>query len=286
MNSMKAVHVKATDRFDNRFGSFPHKEWIGKPFGSKVYSSRGAKGWVHLLAPSPDLWSLVLKHRTQILYIADISVVVTHLDLSPGCVVLESGTGSGSLTHSLARAVVPGGHVHTFEFHSERAAEAAKECDAHGLAGSVTVRQRNIEERGFPCGAPGEEQGMVDLTGCADAVFLDLPAPHKAVPSAAKCLRPDGRFCSFSPCIEQVQRTCEALERHGFVDLRTCECLLRAWSVQSERLVTDLGQAGAGNGGGNGGQAGVPTGPQVTSFPEMDARGHTGYLTFARKWVG
>lgn len=34
-----------------------------------------------------------------------------------------------------------------------------------------------------------------------------------------------GRFCSFSPCIEQVQRCCEALEQNGFVEMQTMEIL-------------------------------------------------------------
>ena len=62
---------------------------------------------MYLVAPTPELWSLVLRHRTQILYVADISLVCSYLELRPGSVVLESGTGSGSLTHSLARAVAP-----------------------------------------------------------------------------------------------------------------------------------------------------------------------------------
>ena len=41
-------------------------------------------GWVLLLAPTPELWSLVLRHRTQILYVADISMIVTFLELRPG----------------------------------------------------------------------------------------------------------------------------------------------------------------------------------------------------------
>ena len=48
----------------------PAQDWIGLPYGSRVTSKGACKGWVHLLAPCPDLWSLVLKHRTQILYIA------------------------------------------------------------------------------------------------------------------------------------------------------------------------------------------------------------------------
>ena len=132
-DAMRAVTVSAAGVLQNRFGVFRHADWIGRHFGSKVVSSGGVGGkcgrkagggFVHLLAPTPELWTLVLSHRTQILYIADISLVVAYLELVPGCVVLESGTGSGSLTTSLARAVAPLGRVYTFDFHDQRAASA------------------------------------------------------------------------------------------------------------------------------------------------------------------
>ena len=121
-DNMKAVKVCESSILQNRFGVFKHSDWIGKPFGSKVLSNKG--GFVYVLAPTPELWTLVLSHRTQILYIADISLVVMYLEIVPGCIVLESGTGSGSLTTSLARAVAPTGHVYTFDFHEQRAASA------------------------------------------------------------------------------------------------------------------------------------------------------------------
>ncbi|KAH1120262.1 hypothetical protein J1N35_003422 [Gossypium stocksii] len=77
--------------------------WIGKPFGSIIFSNRG--GLV-------ELWTLILSHRTQILYIADISFVIMYLEVVPGCLVLETGTGSGSLTTLFARAVAPTGRVY------------------------------------------------------------------------------------------------------------------------------------------------------------------------------
>jgi hypothetical protein len=53
--------------------------------------SFNSNGWILLLYPTPELWTLALPHRTQILYAADISMIVAHLDVRPGSVVVESG---------------------------------------------------------------------------------------------------------------------------------------------------------------------------------------------------
>ncbi|KAJ4729254.1 tRNA (adenine(58)-N(1))-methyltransferase [Melia azedarach] len=276
---MKAVKVCKSSSLQNRFGVFKHSDWIGKPFGSKVFSNKG--GFVYLLAPTPELWTLVLSHRTQILYIADISFVVTYLEIVPGCVVLESGTGSGSLTTSLARAVAPTGHVYTFDFHEQRAASAREDFERTGVSSIVTVDVRDIQGQGFPD----------EFAGLADSIFLDLPQPWLTIPSAAKMLKQDGVLCSFSPCIEQVQRSCESLLLN-FTDIRTFEILLRTYEVRQWK--TDCSR---GNEGGlvgslphkrkqhpieGSGEPDNQNSSSVMARPSGEARGHTGYLTFAR----
>ncbi|XP_071711600.1 uncharacterized protein [Rutidosis leptorrhynchoides] len=278
-DNMKAVKVCEKSVLENRFGIFKHSDWIGKPFGCKVSSHKG--GFVYLLAPTPELWTLVLSHRTQILYIADISFVVMYMELIPGCVVLESGTGSGSLTTSLARAVAPTGHVYTFDFHEQRAAAAREDFEKTGLNNLVTVGVRDIQGDGFP----------KDLSGIADAVFLDLPQPWLAIPSAAEMLKPDGVLCSFSPCIEQVQRSSETLTSN-FTDIRTFEVLLRTYEVREIKM--DQCQNEEGTPGSRPfkrkhrvseaslWQQDTSGSPVVMARPSNEAKGHTGYLTFAR----
>ena len=50
-----------------------------------------------------------------------------------------------------------------------------------------------------------------------------------------------GRLCSFSSCIEQVQRMCLRLTELGFTDIRTMECLLRQFEVGAFIVVSVLG---------------------------------------------
>jgi len=50
-----------------------------------------------------------------------------------------------------------------------------------------------------------------------------------------------GRFCSFSPCIEQLQRVCSRLNELKYEDIITVEALLKPYDVRSNRMqVLDL----------------------------------------------
>eukprot|EP01086_Lenisia_limosa_P014182 TRINITY_DN44271_c0_g1_i1.p1 TRINITY_DN44271_c0_g1~~TRINITY_DN44271_c0_g1_i1.p1 ORF type:complete len:193 (+),score=24.44 TRINITY_DN44271_c0_g1_i1:21-599(+) len=118
---------------NNTHGCFKHESIIGQHFGTKIRSSSAPFGWMTLLHPTPDLWTNVLSMRTQILYLADISMISVVLGLRAGETVFESGTGTGSLTTSLARTVGATGKVYTFEFHPERARLAKIAFKDNGL---------------------------------------------------------------------------------------------------------------------------------------------------------
>jgi len=120
---LRPITISSTSKpFQCKFGVFPHSQFIGKPFGSRLYSNQ--KGYITLLKPNPQLWTKALKHRTQILYDVDISMILMNLCLRVGSRVVESGTGSGSLSNSIARVVAPTGRLYTFEFHEQRYKEA------------------------------------------------------------------------------------------------------------------------------------------------------------------
>lgn len=79
----------------------------------------------------------------------DIAFIIEMLDINFGSMVVESGTGSGSFSHSLARAVGKTGHLYSFDFHQARAEAAKNEFITHGLEGIVTSQCRDVCNDGF-----------------------------------------------------------------------------------------------------------------------------------------
>jgi len=90
-----------------------------------------------------------------------------------------------------------------------------------------------------------------------DAVILDLATPWLVVPHAYSVLVGGGTLVSFSPTIDQVVKTVEALQQSGFIDIETIECIMRGMQVERGK-----------------------------TRPETLMTGHTGYITSARKALG
>ena len=132
----------------------------GKSSGEKIFSRtnkvgrRGKqsseKGWLYALCPTPELWTEVLPHRTQIVQTSDQAVICFQLSLWDGKIVIEAGTGSGAMTTAMARCVMPRGSVRTFEFNEVRAQKARDEFEMNGLTEPLVVpRYRDVCGEGF-----------------------------------------------------------------------------------------------------------------------------------------
>ncbi|KAK4122259.1 tRNA methyltransferase complex GCD14 subunit [Parathielavia appendiculata] len=220
-------------------------------------------GFIHVLPPTPELWTTSLPHRTQVVYTPDYSYILHRIRARPGSVLIEAGAGSGSFTHAAVRAVYNGypaegerkGKVFSFEFHEQRYHKMKQELSDHGLDELVQLTHRDVYNGGFAVDGKSPE---------ADAVFLDLPAPWEALPHLSRRrpasshvngsatgneqtdwvspLNPNKSvyLCTFSPCIEQVTRTVSAMRRLGWVDIDMVEIANRKLHTSRERVGLNL----------------------------------------------
>ncbi|KAK6836242.1 tRNA methyltransferase complex GCD14 subunit [Apiospora arundinis] len=218
------------------------------PKGLETASS----GFVHILPPTPEVWTTSLPHRTQVVYTPDYSYILHRIRARPGMRIIESGSGSGSFTHASVRAVYNGypksendarGKVYSFEFNEDRYQKMAEEVEAHGLKELVKVSHRDVYSNGFLVDGKSPE---------AECVFLDLPAPWKALPHLSRSkpagveqntpwvspLRSDRtvHLCTFSPCIEQVTKTVEVMRQLGWMQIEMVEVCHKRINVMRERV--------------------------------------------------
>lgn len=249
-DNIKPVRMHSEEVFNTRYGSFPHKDIIGKPYGSQIaIRTKGSNkfAFVHVLQPTPELWTLSLPHRTQIVYTPDSSYIMQRLNCSPHSRVIEAGTGSGSFSHAFARSV---GHLFSFEFHHIRYEQALEEFKEHGLIDdNVTITHRDVCQGGFLIkkgDTTSYEFGNNETTASlnANVVFLDLPAPWDAIPHLDSVISVDEKvgLCCFSPCIEQVDKTLDVLEKYGWTDVEMVEIQGRQYESRRQ-MVRSLNDA-------------------------------------------
>jgi tRNA (adenine57-N1/adenine58-N1)-methyltransferase catalytic subunit len=232
------IKVKSGETFHTHKGYIKLSELVGKPFGEPIRSSLGV--WFTTLDPQLTDYIMKSSRNTQIIYPKDAALIVMFSGIGPGSRVVESGTGTASLTTALAHYVGPTGKVITYELRPEFQKNAIKNLQRSKLIDQVELKigdvTMGIEER--------------DL----DAVILDLAVPWLVVPHAYEALKASGTMVSFSPTIDQVVKTTEALRDNNFVFIETLECLMRTMQVERGK-----------------------------TRPNTMMTGHTGYITHARK---
>jgi tRNA (adenine57-N1/adenine58-N1)-methyltransferase len=140
----------------------------------------------------------------------------------------------------LAHYVKPTGCVYSYEIRPEFKNRAEKNILRTGLTKWVVLKTRDI--------TLGIEETDVD------SVVLDMATPWLVTENAYNALKGSGCLVSFSPTIEQVIQSVEALEKSGFVNVETVESIVRKIKVKKGE-----------------------------TRPETLMIGHTGYLTHARK---
>jgi tRNA (adenine57-N1/adenine58-N1)-methyltransferase len=234
------VKIEKGGSFHTHKGFVEFDNLIGEEYGSRVSSSLGTE----FVVLKPLLRDYIFKsmRKTQIIYPKDIALMVMFSGISCGSRVVEAGTGTGALTTALAHHVKPNGCVYSYEIREEFLKVAQKNLTRAGLIDFVELKNKDV--------TAGIDESDVDV------VMLDLATPWLVVPHAYAALKPCSTIVSFSPTIDQIVKTVEALKENAFVDIRTVECLMREMRVERGK-----------------------------TRPQTLMTGHTGYITFARKAV-
>ena len=183
-----------------------------------------------------------LERGPQMILPKDSSRIVVELGLTNGSRVVEGGAGSGALTIALLNAVAPDGRVATYDIREDHLQKARDNIERAGLSSIWTGKIGDISKQ-------IDDKEM-------DAFVIDVPEPEKAVSTTSRSLVPGGRFCSYVPTSNQMERVFIALKGSGFEGVRALELIERGYSIK-----------------------------EGATRPVTEMLSHTGFLIFAR-WPG
>ena len=199
-------------------GEIMADELLGVPEGSHIKFSTGEI----FLVLRPTYAELIpnLPRQAQVIYPKDTGPMLIWGDVFPGATVIEGGIGAGAFTIALLRAVGPTGRVISYELREDFARMARDNVAAFfGDAPHWSLRIGDLY------------QGFEEVQ--ADRMFLDVAEPGRALPAAARALRPGAVLVCYVPTALQLKDTVDALQQsRDFAQVECFETLLRHWQVK------------------------------------------------------
>jgi tRNA (adenine57-N1/adenine58-N1)-methyltransferase catalytic subunit len=184
-----------------------------------------------------DVLRMGMKRTAQVILPKDLALVLGYTGIACDSKIVDAGTGTGYAAIFLAN-YAPKGKIVTYESNKVFRKVAKRNIEFSGFT-NIQLRSNDV--------TVGIKERDTDL------VLLDLQGADKAVKHAHKSLKLGGYLVVYSPTVEHLKKSLNAIYKKGFIHIKTVENIVREW--QTER----------------------------TTRPKTIGLMHTGFLTFARK---
>lgn len=160
-----------------------------------------------------------VKRGAQVITPKDAGIILAETGLTKESVIVEAGSGSGSLTCFLARLIK---HVYSYDINQEHF-DIAKQNIKDLKIDNVTFKLQDVSEK-------------IDQED-VDAVILDMPEPWTCIETAKKAVKVGGFIVAYVPSTTQIQQFCNQI--HADDDLywiKTVEIIARKWKVKGKAV--------------------------------------------------
>ncbi|XP_077341487.1 tRNA (adenine(58)-N(1))-methyltransferase, mitochondrial isoform X2 [Lithobates pipiens] len=223
----KMFLLKPHGKLITNWGAISNQDIMGKLPGLSLQTSTGHK--FLLRRPSLEEYVRFMKRGPTIAYPKDVAAMMMMMDVSPGDVVLEAGSGSGAFSLFLSRAVGSEGAVYSFEVRADHHEVAKRNFSNWRKAWQIrSGRTWPDNVRFFN---KSVTDALPDIKSVAfDAAALDMLNPQMALPVITRNLKP-GAVCA--AYIANITQVIDLLE-----GIRCCKLPLMCEKIE-EVSVTD-----------------------------------------------
>ncbi|CAO3643580.1 unnamed protein product [Cunninghamella blakesleeana] len=227
-------------------GTIFHKQLLGTPVRTIIKTNQESRGYMAHF-PTLDEYVINVPRACTPIYPKDACTIVQLLDVAPGHRILEAGTGNGSLTLHLARAISGDGKIDTVdmrETHSMTAQKHIKRFERgryqsliHFYIGKLSdiLQQQKILQNNDVNDDDDQQQQqsyLKEKNEIYDGVVLDLPDPSEELTSILPFLKNDRFIVCYLPNMTQVLHLMETIQRLPLVMEDCIEAEWKEWEIR------------------------------------------------------
>ncbi|XP_073484892.1 tRNA (adenine(58)-N(1))-methyltransferase, mitochondrial isoform X2 [Aquarana catesbeiana] len=197
----KMFLLKPHGKLVSNWGAISNEDIMGKLPGQRLQTSTGHT--FLLRRPSLEEYVCFMKRGPNISYPKDIAAMMMVMDVSPGDVVLEAGSGSGAFSLFLSRAVGSDGAVYSFEVRADHHEVAKRNFSNWRKAWQIRSGRTWPDNVRFI--NKSVTDAVPDIKSVAfDAAALDMLNPQVALPVITRNLKPGAVCAAYIANITQV----------------------------------------------------------------------------------